>query len=135
MKLSRGAYTLIGLLAAAATLGVAVYAAISQTFPATTIPPLNFTVTANCGSLTDESTPAPTTGTLIFNCASGSTGGVAAFTVNRDGTSTPTYTISTTGGTLTTSLSIAPDGSGCTSSVTTLTTGTTVHFSGSGAWI
>jgi hypothetical protein len=136
MKLSRRAYLLIGLVAVAASVSVIVYAAVSQTFPATTIPPLNFATTQNCSGVIDESTPAATSGTLIFNCASStSSGGIAAFTVNRDGSSTPTYTITSSGGILTTSLAIAPDGSGCTSGMVALTSGTAVSFTASGAWI
>ncbi len=136
MRRSRRALLLFGLVAIAATVSAIVYANISQSFPAVTIPALTFATTQNCSTLTDESTPTPTTGTLIFNCASPSSpGGIASFSVNRNGTSTPTFTITTTGGVLTNSLGIAADGSGCTSTITTLTSGTSVHFSAAGAWI
>jgi hypothetical protein len=132
MRLTRRAYLLIGLVAVAASVSVIVYAAVSQSFPATTVPALGFATTQNCSSVTDQTSPIPpSSGTLIFNCS-----GVAAFSVNRDGASTPTYTITTTAGILTTALAIAPDGSGCTGSgVTPLTSGTAVNFAGSGAWI
>ena len=134
MRLSRRAYVLLVLVGVSASLSVVVYATVSQLFPAVTVPSLTFATHQNCSNLNVQNAPAPGAGTLIANCLSG-TSQVAAFTVNRDGSSTPTFSITQGSGILTTSLGIAADGSGCGSIITTLTSGTAVSFSGAASYI
>ncbi len=134
MKLSRRVYLLLVVACISASVSVIVYATVSQVFPAVTVPTLTFATHQNCATLNIQNTPPAGTGTLIANCVSG-TSTVAAFTVNRDGSSTPTFTIVKSSGILTAELGIAADGSGCGATITPLVSGTAVSFSAAGAYI
>lgn len=134
VKLSRRASFLLVIVAVFASVSLIVYATVSQTFPAVTVPATVFATHANCTTIHIQGTVTSPNGTLIGNCLSG-TNTVAAFTVNRDGTSTPTFTITTSGGILTTKLGIDADGSGCGGVITPVTTLVPVTFTGAGSWI
>ncbi len=135
MRLSRRAYLLLVVVGLSASLSVAVYASVSQIFPAVTVPPLVFATQQNCSNLHIQNSPSAGAGTLIANCMSG-TSTIAAFTVNRDGSSTPTFSITHNSGILTEPvLGIAADGTGCGGTINPLTSGTAVSFSGAGAFI
>jgi len=134
MRLSRRAYVLLVLVGVSASLSVVVYATVTQIFPAVIVPSLTFSTHQNCSTLNVQNAPAAGAGTMIANCLSG-TSQVAAFTVNRDGSSTPTFSITHDTGILTTSLGIAADGTGCGSTITPLTSGTAVSFSGAASYI
>lgn len=134
MKLSRRVSLLLIIVAVFASVSLIVYATVSQTFPAVTVPATVFATHANCTTVHIQGTVTSPNGTLIGNCLSG-INTVAAFTVNRDGSSTPTFTITTSGGILTTKLGIDADGSGCSGLITSLTSGTTHSFAAPGAWI
>lgn len=133
VKLSRRASLLLVIIAVLASVSIIVYATVSQTFPAVTVPALVFATHADCTTIHIQGTVTSPNGTLIGNCLSG-TGTIAAFTVNRDGTSTPTFTITTSLG-MTTKLGIDVDGSGCGGVIRPLTSGVAVTFTGAGAWI
>ena len=136
MRLSRRVYLSLVLVGVSAILSVIVYATVSQMFPAVTVPPLTFATTQNCSTLHLQNAPTAGLGTMIANCMSG-TSTVAAFTVNRDGSSTPTFTITASSGITQTSLGIDADGSGCApaTSITTLTSGIAVSFTGAASYI
>ena len=134
MKLTRRVYLLLLVAGISASASLIVYATVSQVFPAVTVPSLTFATHQNCSTLNVQNAAAAGAGTLITNCLSGASQ-VAAFTVNRDGSSTPTFTITTSGGILTTQLGIAADGTGCGSTVTPLASGTGVSFSGAASYI
>src|SRR6266705_601328 len=134
MRLSRRAYVLLILVGVSASLSVVVYATVSQLFPAVTVPSLTFATHQNCSTLNVQNAPAPGACTMIANCLSGPSQ-VAAFTVNRDGASTPTFSIAHDSGIVTTSLGIATDGTGCGSTITILTSGTAVSFTGAASYI
>ena len=134
MKLSRQTRLLLIVAGIIATVSVAVYASVSQISPAITVPSVVFATKQNCATISWPSTVPPTSGTLVGNCLSG-TNQIPAFTVNRDGSSTPTFSITSSPGILTVSLGIAPDGSGCGSGIQTITSGTPVSFTGQSGWI
>ena len=134
MKITRRVYLLLVVAGISASVSVIAYATVSQVFPAVTVPSLTFATHQNCSTLNVQNAPPAGAGTLITNCLSG-TSQVAAFTVNRDGSSTPTFSITHDSGILTTSLGIAADGTGCGSTVTPLASGTGVSFSGAASYI
>ena len=134
VKLTRRVYLLLLVAGISASASVIAYATVSQVFPVVTVPSLTFATHQNCSTPSVQNAPPAGAGTQITNCLSG-TSQVAAFTVNRDGSSTPTFSITHDSGILTTSLGIAADGTGCGSNVTPLASGTAVSFSGAGAYI
>ncbi|MBO0888891.1 hypothetical protein J2P12_07305, partial [Candidatus Bathyarchaeota archaeon] len=134
MKLSRRTYLLLIISGVAATISVAVYASVSQISPAIIVPSIVFATKSNCSTITWPSTVPPTSGTLVGNCVNGNNQ-IPAFTVNRDGSSTPTFSLPSDTGILTLSLGIAPDGSGCGSGIRAITSGTPVSFTSQSGWI
>lgn len=134
VKFSRRVTVLLALIALVASISAIVYASFVQTFPAVTVAPVVFATHANCTTVHIQGTPPSPNGTVIGNCLSG-TAPVAAFNVNRDGTSTPTFTITNGVGILGSKLGIDSDGSGCGGTITPLTSGSAVTFAAAGGWI
>ncbi len=89
-----------------------VYGAVTQTFPAITIPASGpAVVTSNCSNLVQHDSPTALDGAIGFDCGSGT----AAFTVTTAGTSTPTFAPSPTSGSTLLRIFPAPmPSTGCT---------------------
>ena len=134
MRFSRRVTVLLAAIALVASISAIVYASFIQTFPAVTIAAVVFATHSNCTTVHIQGTPPSPNGTVIGNCLNG-TAPIAAFNVNRDGTSTPTFTITNGPGIIASKLGIDSDGSGCGGTITALTSGSPVTFSAAGGWI